>query len=96
MFPTPQAHDATAGNPNRVGRFGTKHGGRNLNDEIMMAAPQARDYRTGSLARWQDARKGIRSCNLNDQIGGQLNPTWVEWLMGYPLGWTDLNASETP
>ena len=24
--------------------------------------------------------------------GGQLNPTWVEWLMGYPKGWTDLNA----
>ena len=30
------------------------------------------------------------------QIGGQLNPTWVEWLMGYPIGWTDLNHSETP
>ena len=27
---------------------------------------------------------------------GQLNPTWVEWLMGYPLGWTDLKDSETP
>jgi len=23
-------------------------------------------------------------------ITGQLNPTWVEWLMGWPLGWTDL------
>ena len=23
---------------------------------------------------------------------GQLNPTWVEWLMGYPLGWTDLEV----
>ena len=23
-------------------------------------------------------------------IGGRLNPTWVEWLMGWPLGWTDL------
>lgn len=28
--------------------------------------------------------------------GGQLNPTWVEWLMGFPTGWTDLDASETP
>lgn len=27
---------------------------------------------------------------------GQLNPTWVEWLMGFPLGWTDLAPSETP
>jgi len=29
-------------------------------------------------------------------IGGRLNPTWVEWLMGFPIGWTDLEASETP
>ena len=27
--------------------------------------------------------------------GGTLNPTWVEWLMGYPLGFTDLKVSET-
>ena len=25
---------------------------------------------------------------------GQLNPTWVEWLMGWPLGWTDLRPLE--
>ena len=22
--------------------------------------------------------------------GGRLNPNWVEWLMGWPIGWTDL------
>lgn len=22
--------------------------------------------------------------------GGHLNPDWVEWLMGWPIGWTDL------
>jgi len=26
---------------------------------------------------------------------GALNPTWVEWLMGYPEGWTDCEDSET-
>lgn len=26
---------------------------------------------------------------------GRLNPDWTEWLMGYPIGWTELNASET-
>jgi DNA (cytosine-5)-methyltransferase 1 len=25
---------------------------------------------------------------------GQLNPTWVEWLMGWPLEWTDLKPLE--
>ena len=28
----------------------------------------------------------IQLCQI---AGGALNPTWVEWLMGYPLGWTD-------
>jgi hypothetical protein len=27
---------------------------------------------------------------LSTQAGGSLNPEWVEWLMGYPVGWTDL------
>lgn len=26
--------------------------------------------------------------NLLAQLGGSLNPWWVEWLMGWPLGWT--------
>ena len=26
--------------------------------------------------------------------GGKLNPEWVEWLMGWPLGWTDLKPLE--
>ncbi len=29
-------------------------------------------------------------------IGGRLNPTWVEWLMGFPEGWTGLEDSVTP
>ena len=27
--------------------------------------------------------------------GGKLNPDWVEWLMGWPLGWTDLKPLAT-
>lgn len=29
------------------------------------------------------------------KAGGQLNPTWVEWLMGFPTDHTALDASET-
>lgn len=53
----------------------------------MFATPQARDYRSGSLDRWNDPR---RSRNLNDQVDGLLNPRWEEWLMGWPIGWTKL------
>ena len=42
---------------------------------------------------------GLRK--LEDQISqevgrptGQLNPFWVEWLMGWPIGWTDLKPLE--
>ena len=34
--------------------------------------------------------------DLQTQAGGSLNPTWVEWLMGFPLGWTALAPSATP
>ena len=32
-----------------------------------------------------EERRAMRAGN-----GGSLNPMWVEWLMGFPLGWTDL------
>jgi hypothetical protein len=32
---------------------------------------------------------------LANQVGGSLNPPWVEWLMGWPLGWTDCARSAT-
>jgi hypothetical protein len=31
---------------------------------------------------------------LSTQAGGSLNPSWVEWLMGYPGGYTDLKHWE--
>ena len=32
---------------------------------------------------------------LSCQAGGKLSPLWVEWLMGWPVGWTDLNPLAT-
>ena len=32
---------------------------------------------------------------LSTAVGGKLNPSWVEWLMGWPVGWTDLRQLET-
>ena len=28
---------------------------------------------------------------LNAEAGGALSPDWVEWLMGWPIGWTSLD-----
>jgi hypothetical protein len=37
-----------------------------------------------------DERKSMRAGN-----GGQLNPDWVEWLMGWPVAWTRLENTYT-
>lgn len=34
--------------------------------------------------------------NLTQGNGGKSNPALMEWLMGFPTGWTELNASEMP
>lgn len=33
---------------------------------------------------------------LEDMLRGRPNPAWLEWLMGFPISWTDAQASETP
>jgi hypothetical protein len=40
--------------------------------------------------------RGEASAAQRHRLGGSLNPTWVEWLMGFPTGWTDLEPSATP
>jgi hypothetical protein len=40
--------------------------------------------------------ENLNNSELYEQAknGGQLNPNWEEWLMGWPIGWTELNALE--
>ncbi len=52
----------------------------------------------GSFSRKN--KKGTRfGVKLKDAVhcvdGTKLNPQFAEWLMGFPIGWTDLNPSET-
>lgn len=38
-----------------------------------------------------DSQRIRNTPGLNSIVGGLLNPDWVEWLMGWPIGWSDLN-----
>ena len=54
--------------------------------------PTVNDSKNCTLPPSQVKHDNIPGALLRDgeKAGGQLNPTWVEWLMGWPLGWTDL------
>jgi hypothetical protein len=101
LWPTPQAHDAQKGYADRVGRFGTTHGGRNLNDEVKMWPTPCASASKGSSPAALTRKSG--KDRSNDRIdhavmatdGGQLNPQFVEWLMGWPIGHTAYEPLET-
>jgi len=72
----------------------------NLGTQVHWPTPRASDYKgsTSAEAMGKAAARGF-SPNLPEATaatvgGGKLNPTWVEWLMGWPLGWTDLKPLE--
>ena len=93
LWPTPAARDCKGANSMK---HLTREGKRNHTDQLanavkLLPTPTARCSTGPSQTA---TRQG--SSDLQTEIGGQLNPTWVEWLMGFPAGWTDLEASETP
>lgn len=89
FWPTPRA-----GNP---GSRPNRKGGKILAEEVKKwPTPRTTDSNTAASKRIQNAKEGKGEFQLREAVGGgKLNPTWVEWLMGWPSEWTDLKPSET-
>jgi hypothetical protein len=90
LWPTP--HGICAPGPRRPGPSGNELGravNLSLTKDGLWTTPAADDtgHRKEKYAQGGTA--------LSAQAGGSLNPTWVEWLMGFPLGWTDCELSAT-
>ena len=57
--------------------------------------PRASDYNGVGSLNSRSHKHGVKRGDLNaiiqekEQQTGHLNPQWVDWLMGYPTGWTD-------
>jgi hypothetical protein len=49
---------------------------------------------SGAIQRRKEKGKQIGLSQSVSDTSGALNPPWVEWLMGWPIGWTDLKLSE--
>ena len=99
-WPTPAAIDSR---PPRIKEDGTQTIGLKdtLSTAVMWPTPQADDNRDRgnlsmpSIQRRQRLGKQLNLSMVVSPTSGALNPTWVEWLMGFPLGWTDLGPSAT-
>ena len=51
--------------------------------------PNATDWKGPGNQRSPGKERPSCDDDLPSPVGGHLNPTWVEWLMGFPAGWTD-------
>jgi hypothetical protein len=63
--------------------------------------PNAGDYQRGmsdttKATQYSLPREVAREAGIKSGKRGGLNPTWVEWLMGFPLQWTELKDWATP
>ena len=59
--------------------------------------PTRRDYKGPNSPKGLTRKDGrSRMDQLPNAAGGQLNPTWVEWLMGFPIGFTNSKDSVMP
>lgn len=93
LWPTPTASLGHKGG--RVTPRKSRHGGtliEAVSARTIWATATARDWRSGSASQTTHDRN---SRPLSEQVGGLLNPTWVEWLMGWPIGWTASEPLET-
>jgi hypothetical protein len=92
IWPTPTAGDSKASGTRNTSTS-RAHFGLSLTDAVrqdggtgrMFPTPISRDHRSGKASQ---ATHDKNSRPLSEQIGGSLNPTWVEILMGLPRGWT--------
>lgn len=96
LWPTPTRSDG-GGGPGNSGRSG----GPNLRTAVKMwPTPTTRDHKDAATPYLRDGVVQTdtlgRVLRLENPTGGGLNPTWVEWLMGFPLGWTDCEHLATP
>jgi len=99
MWPTPSVMDST-GRGQRAfnkGNWATQSLEYQVNHvEKMWPTPRTSEWKdvgpVGSKSHTHMDKRDYLCAKVKDpeQPTGSLNPQWVEWLMGYPIGWTDL------
>jgi len=87
LFPTPTNSMVTIQDLEQA-RF-SGNGGKRPKYADIYPTPTQRDWRSGK-GKTQKERGRSAGPSLSESCHGRLNPDWVEWLMGWPIGWSDL------
>lgn len=66
----------------------SRHGKIGNNSLGLWPTPLTQDYSTRFAQGGMPLGMAVRLTEPGNT--GKLNPTWVDWLMGFPEGWTDL------
>jgi len=102
---TPTEGDSRASGSRCSGTDSAAHPGTSLTDQVLRGkgwpTPAARDYRSPNARPYQERGGGSKGEQLPNFVAHsefghveespkrRLNPLFVEWLMGWPIGWTD-------
>lgn len=90
LYPTPRAADGIAGALRKPENIRDTS---RLEDFVaILPTPTANDARCNGT----ESQQNRNSEALNVVAGGSLNPEWVEVLMGFPRGWTEIGRMESP
>lgn len=100
MWPTPKATDYKGSGPR--GSKSAEHDlcKGNLKGAVMYPTPTTGAGMCGGTGNYKQLKALEAAGEITPEEcrstvagnGGQLNPEWVEWLMGFPIGWTELNV----
>jgi hypothetical protein len=95
---SPNPTPSVCGNYNRKGASPTSGDGLATYARMWPTPTAITDSGGAALCKWggSGSRAKLRTMVPPEEPNGALNPTWVEWLMGFPLEWTALDASEMP
>jgi hypothetical protein len=107
-WPTPGAQDAKWRDTPHTAQLRKEKGGQLglhaaviLEGQEQFPTPRASEWKgtgpLGSKSHEYRLERGYLDATIQEreQTTGPLNPTWVEWLMGWPTGWTDLKQLGT-
>lgn len=90
---SPQAHDAATPNADRVGRYGTIHGGANLNDEAALVS-QTEGYPTPTVPNGGRRPKGGSMSMAGMTPGGEKRQVDLDFIARSVQGWASPSARD--